>query len=190
MESNQFDLSLTYESVAAGLAARPDVAVVQACVLGSQGLFSRAMERMAQLGLESAVRAGEHLDVFLAYFCAYYTESCLEQDKAFALRVLQDQVRGVARSLIQQKEQFSARRAISGLQAVSRALANDAEVVVLQEEVGRLLAGADLILEGRQQADVEEQLVDFRVELKQKELAARRKREEEERKRDQRRRRQ
>ena len=52
------------------------------------------------------------------------------------------------------------------------------------------MAGVDLILEGRQQADVEEQLVDFRVELRQKELAARRKREEEERKRDQRRRRQ
>ena len=28
VESNQFDLSLTYESVSAGLAARPDVAVV------------------------------------------------------------------------------------------------------------------------------------------------------------------
>lgn len=52
------------------------------------------------------------------------------------------------------------------------------------------MLGADLILEGRQQADVEEQLVDFRVELKQRDLAARRKREEEERKREQRRRRQ
>ena len=69
-------------------------------------------------------------------------------------------------------------------------MANDGEVVAVQEEVGRLLAGADLIRESRQQADVEEQLVDFRVELRQKELAARRKREEEERKRDQRRRRQ
>lgn len=108
------------------------------------------------MGVESAVRAGEHLGVFFAFFCVYYAESCLEQDKAFALRVLQDQVRGVARSLIQQKEQFAQRRAISGLQAVGRALANDGEVVAVQEEVGRLLAGADLILEGRQQADVEE----------------------------------
>lgn len=55
------------------------------------------------------------MGVFLGYFCRYYAESCLEQDKALALRVLQDQVSGVARSLIHQKEQFAQRRAISGL---------------------------------------------------------------------------
>lgn len=47
VESNQFDLSLTYDSVKAGLVARPEVAVVQACALGSQELFSMAMVRMA-----------------------------------------------------------------------------------------------------------------------------------------------
>lgn len=61
------------------------------------------------------MRAGEHLGVFLGYFCRYYAESCLEQDKVLALRVLQGQVSGVARSLIHQKEQFAQRRAISGL---------------------------------------------------------------------------
>ena len=40
--------------------------------MGSQELFSMAMVRMAQLGMDNAVRAGEHLGVFLAYFCNYY----------------------------------------------------------------------------------------------------------------------